>query len=541
MAEPQNSSLLADASPPLTPAQLATFAALGEERTANVGDALYRAGDATFPFVVIIDGEVTIVDEAGNEVIRHGPSRFLGELNLLSGQTALVSAVVTQPLRYIAVEREALRTLTVEDAPLSDLLLSTFIARRELLQQNLVGIEITGPRSSRATQRMLDFARSNRLPYTWYDTERADEQEAAAAVSALDDGSLPLVRLPGGEEMRGPTRGEVSRALGIGRELAPREEVDLLVVGIGPAGLGAAVYGASEGLRTMALDSTALGGQAGFSRRIENYLGFPAGITGSELTSRAVTQARKFNAQLATPYRAVALEPDGDGHVVRLKEGPEIAARAVLLATGAHYRRLPVEGVGEFEGTSVFYSAGPAEAQLVPGKHVAVVGGGNSAGQAAVWLVRNGAQVALLHRRQDLRETMSDYLVREVEDHGVLVHGSCEIIAVHGADGQLQEVTLANGDRIPVSFLFLFLGAEPHTDWLGEPVKRDSSGFILTGAAAGSETLLQTSVPGVFAAGDARSGSAKRVAAAVGEGAMAIQLVHAWLATLATAGSAVQS
>ncbi len=538
MAEPQNSNLLADASPPLTPAQLAKFAALGEEHIASVGEKLYEAGDPTFPLIVVIEGEVTIVDEAGNEVIRHGPSRFLGELNLLSGQTALVSAVVTQPLRYIVVGREAMRSLMVEDAPLSDLLLSTFIARRELLQQTQVGLEITGPRSSRATQRMLDFARSNRLPFTWRDTERADGQEAAAAVSGLDEASLPLVRLPGGEEMRGPTRGEVSRALGLGRDLAQREEVDLLVVGIGPAGLGAAVYGASEGLRTMALDSTALGGQAGFSRRIENYLGFPAGITGSELTSRAVTQARKFNAQLATPYRAVSLEPDGDGHVVRLKEGQEIAARTVLLATGAQYRPLPVKGVGEFEGTSVFYSAGPAEAQLVPERRVAVVGGGNSAGQAAVWLVRNGAHVTLLHRRQDLRETMSDYLVREVEDHAVLVRGSCEITAVHGADGQLEAVTLANGERIPVSFLFLFLGAEPHTDWLGDAVKRDESGFILTGAAAGAETLLETSVPGVFAAGDARSGSAKRVAAAVGEGAMAIQLVHAWLATLATAGRA---
>ncbi|HXB14640.1 MAG TPA: FAD-dependent oxidoreductase [Solirubrobacteraceae bacterium] len=539
MAEPQNSNLLADASPPLTPAQLAKFAELGEEHIASVGEKLYEAGDPSFPLIVVIEGEVTIVDEQGNEVIRHGPSRFLGELNLLSGQTALVSAVVTQPLRYIVVGREAMRSLMVEDAPLSDLLLSTFIARRELLQQTQVGLEITGPRSSRTTQRMLDFARSNRLPFTWRDTERADEQEGAAAVSGLDESSLPLVRLPGGEEMRGPTRGEVSRALGLGRDLAPREEVDLLVVGIGPAGLGAAVYGASEGLRTMALDSTALGGQAGFSRRIENYLGFPAGITGSELTSRAVTQARKFNAQLATPYRAVALEPEGDGHVVRLKEGQEIAARAVLLATGAQYRPLPVKGVGEFEGTSVFYSAGPAEAQLVPERRVAVVGGGNSAGQAAVWLVRNGAHVTLLHRRQDLRETMSDYLVREVEDHGVLVRGSCEIIAVHGAEGQLEAVTLANGERIPVSFLFLFLGAEPHTDWLGDSVKRDDSGFILTGAAAGAETLLETSVPGVFAAGDARSGSAKRVAAAVGEGAMAIQLVHAWLATLATAGRAV--
>ena len=241
------------------------------------------------------------------------------------------------------------------------------------------------------------------------------------------------MRLPGGAELRGPSTGQVSRALGIGRELAPREEVDLVVVGGGPAGLGAAVYGASEGLETLVVESTALGGQAGTSRRIENYLGFPAGITGSELTSRAVTQARKFEARTATPYRALSLEPGDDGrHVVRLEEDHEIAARTVLLATGAQYRRLPVDGLSEYEGLSVFYAAGPPEAQLCGASRVGVVGGGNSAGQAAVWLARGGALVTLLHRRADLRETMSDYLVRELERYGVAVRDRSEIAALHG-------------------------------------------------------------------------------------------------------------
>ena len=254
--------------------------------------------------------------------------------------------------------------------------------------------------------RMVEFARSNRLPFTWHENEPGGEPDAA---------ELPLVRLPGGIELRGPSTGEVSRALGIGRELAPREEVDLVVVGGGPAGLGAAVYGASEGLETLVVESTALGGQAGSSRRIENYLGFPAGITGSELTSRAVTQARKFNARTATPYRAVSLEPSNGHYVVRLEENHEIVARTVLIATGAQYRRLPVEGLSDYEGLSVFYAAGPPEGQLCGASRVAVVGGGNSAGQAAVWLARGGALVTLLHRRADLRETMSDYLVRELE------------------------------------------------------------------------------------------------------------------------------
>jgi thioredoxin reductase (NADPH) len=329
--------------------------------------------------------------------------------------------------------------------------------------------------------------------------------------------------------MFAPSPGQVSRALGIGRELAPREEVDLLVVGAGPAGLGAAVYGASEGLDTLIVDSSALGGQAGSSRRIENYLGFPAGISGTELTSRAVTQARKFNAKLATPYRAIALEPGDGRHVVRLEDDREVAARAVLLATGAQYRRLACNDLADFEGLSVFYAAGPPEAQLCGASRVAVVGGGNSAGQAAVWLARGGALVTLLHRRADLRETMSDYLVRELERYGVVVRGRSEIGRLHGTDGQLEAVTLKSGERLPFSVLFLFLGALPCTEWLDDTVGRDHDGFILTGPAANADSLLETDVPGVFAAGDVRSGSSKRCATAVGEGAMAVQFVHAHL------------
>ena len=506
-------------SPLLSASQLAQLAELGEERTADVGDVLFRVGDRTYPFIAIRQGEVAILNAAGDEIIRHGSSRFLGEMNLLTGQTVFLTAVVTQPLRYIAVERDALRSLLFDDGPLSDLVLSTFIARRDALQRvQGIGIEIVGPHTSEETMQMLDFVRSNRLPFSWH-----DESPSGA-------GELPLVRLPGGAELHGPSTGQVSRALGIGRELAAREEVDLLVVGAGPAGLGAAVYGASEGLSTLVVESTALGGQAGSSRRIENYLGFPAGITGAELTTRAVTQARKFDARTATPYRAVSLEPGGTEHVVRLEGDHEIVARAVLLATGAQYRRLPVDDLAEYEGLTVFYAAGPPEAQLCGASRVAVVGGGNSAGQAAVWLARGGALVTLLHRRGDLHETMSDYLVRELERYGVAVRDRSEIASLHGADGRLEAVTLTDGDRLPFSFLFLFLGALPCTAWLDDTVARDADGFVATGDAAGAERLLETSVPGIFAAGDVRSGSTKRCATAVGEGAMAVQFVHAHLA-----------
>src|SRR6186997_3518893 len=334
---------------------------------------------------------------------------------------------------------------------------------------------------------MLDFARANRLPFTWHEAAPPDGTEP------------PLVRLPGGAELQHASRGGVLRALGIGRELAPREEVDLLVVGGGPAGLGAAVYGASEGLDTLVIESTVLGGQAGTSRRIENYLGSPAGITGTELTSRAVTQARKFSARTATPYRAETLTPGEERHVVRLEEGNEIGARAVVLATGAEYRKLPVADLEQYEGLSVFYAAGPPEAQICGGQRVAVVGGGNSAGQAAVWLARGGALVTLLHRRADLRETMSAYLIGDLDRYGVAVRDRSEIAALHGADGRLEAVTLKSGEQVPFSFIFLFLGAQPCTEWLDDAVARAADGFVLTGDAAGADHLLETSVPGIFA------------------------------------------
>jgi thioredoxin reductase (NADPH) len=509
----------------LSKSQLATLAEHGEERTAAVGETLYEIGDAIYPFIAIVEGEAVVTDAAGQEVVRHGASGFLGEMNLLSGQTVFLTAIVSEPMRYIAVDREVLRGLLFEDGSLSDLLLSAFVERRELLQQlQGIGVEIVGPRDSEETRRLLEFARRMRLPNTWLDP--AESEEAAALLRDLPAEELPLVRLPGGQELRRPSNGQLSRALGIGLELGEREEVDLLVIGGGPAGLGAAVYGASEGLDTLVVEGTTLGGQAGTSRRIENYLGFPAGISGSELISRAIAQARKFSARTATPYRASSLEPGADRHMVRLEDGNEVSARAVLLATGAEYRRLPVEDLNAYEGLSVFHAAGPPEAQLCGAQRVGVIGGGNSAAQAAVWLARGGALVTLLHRRADLAETMSSYLIDELERYGVAVRDRSEVAALHGEDGRLEAVTLSDGTEMPLSFLFLFLGASPCTEWLGEVIERDADGFVLTGPEAGAEGLLETSVPGVYAAGDVRAGSIKRCATAVGEGATVVRFVH---------------
>jgi thioredoxin reductase (NADPH) len=516
---------MASVSRVLSQSQLQTLAQHGEERSADVGETLFEIGDETYPFIAIVEGEVAVTDGAGREIVRHGASGFLGEMNLLSGQTVFLTAVATEPVRYIAVDRDTLKQLLFDDGDLSDLLLSAFIQRRELLQREQgIGVEIVGPRDSADTRRLLEFARRQKLPHTWIDP--TGSEEAAALAAALDPEEIPLVRLPGGAELRRPSNGELSRALGVGPELSAREEVDLLIVGGGPAGLGAAVYGASEGLDTLLIESTVLGGQAGSSRRIENYLGFPAGISGTELTSRAVTQARKFGARTGSPYRAEALEPGGDRHLVKLEGGVEIAARAVLLSTGAEYRRLPVEGLADYEGISVFYAAGPPEAQLCGAQRVGVVGGGNSAAQAAVWLARGGALVTLLHRRSDLGETMSSYLLDELDRFGVAIRDRSEVTALHGSDGSLEAVTLSDGAELPLSFLFLFLGASPCTEWLGDTVARDEHGFILTGPEAGADGLLETSVPGVYAAGDVRAGSIKRCATAVGEGATVVRFVH---------------
>ena len=515
----------------LSSSQLATLAEHGEERSAEVGEKLFEIGDETYPFIAIVEGEVAVLDGAGREIVRHGASGFLGEMNLLSGQTVFLTAVVTEPMRYIAVDREVLRRLLFEDGSLSDLLLSAFIERRELLQQrDGIGLEIVGPRDSAETRRLLDFARRLRLPHSWLAPEESDE--AAALIERTDPDELPIVRLPGGAELRRPTNGELSRALGIGLELEQREEVDLLVVGGGPAGLGAAVYGASEGLDTLVIESTVLGGQAGTSRRIENYLGFPAGISGTELTSRAVTQARKFGARTATPYRARSTRarrrpPPGHARGRQRDRRPRGAARdrrRIPAAAGRGPRQLRgdqrlLRG-RPARGAALRRPAGRRDRRRQLGRRRRPSGWR----EAARWSPSCTAAPTSPRR-------CPSYLIEELERYGVAVRDRSEVSALHGEDGLLEAVTLTDGTRLPLSFLFLFLGASPCTDWLGDVVARDPDGFVLTGPEAGAEGLLETSVPGIYAAGDVRAGSIKRCATAVGEGATVVRFVHEHIST----------
>jgi thioredoxin reductase (NADPH) len=526
-------------------AELAELAPYGEERAIAAGDVLFSPADETYDFWVIIRGEVEIVrpDPAGDALVAvHGDGRFLGELSLLTGQRPYLTARVSRPGRVLRIPIAQFRRLMSEKAELADVIFRALMARREALRvgEGARAVKVIGSRFDPAALALRAFAGRAHLPHVWIDLEDADDVDVLLASMGVRPADTPVVVTPSAL-LRRPSPGEFAEQLGLTFHAPPGYTFDLVVVGSGPAGLAAAVYGASEGLETLVIESNALGGQAGSSRRIENYLGFPAGITGSELTGRAVTQARKFHARTATPYRAVSLEPDDELHVVRLEEGHEIAARTVLIATGAQYRRLPVDELSNYEGMSVFYAAGPPEAQLCGASRVGVIGGGNSAGQAAVWLARGGALVTLLHRRADLHETMSDYLVRELERYGVAVRDRSEVAALHGDNGQLESVTLKTGERLTFSFLFLFLGALPCTDWLDDVVARDDKGFILTGAAAGADTLLETSLPGVFAAGDVRSGSTKRCATAVGEGAMAVQFVHGRLAAHSHAQRAATS
>ena len=390
-----------------------------------------------------------------------------------------------------------------------------------------IGLEIVGPHGSEPTMRMLEFARANRLPYTWEDA------------APPGGGALPLVRLPGGGELHGPTTGQVLRALGIGLELAPREEVDLLIVGAGPAGLAAAVYGASEGLDTLVVESTALGGQAGSSRRIENYLGFPAGISGTELTSRAVTQARKFNARTATPYRALSLEPGNGRHLVRLEDDREVAARAVLLATGAQYRRLPVDRLAEFEGLTRLLRRRGARGSAL--RRLA------RRGRRRRQLRRPGSGLARPRRRArhppppPRRPPRDDVRLPRPRARAVRRRRSRpERDRRAPRRGRAPRGRHAHERRAPRLTRSCSSSSArcPCTEWLDDTVGRDDDGFILTGAAANTDNLLETDVPGVFAAGDVRSGSTKRCATAVGEGAMAVQFVHAHLARTPTVDGA---
>jgi thioredoxin reductase (NADPH) len=538
--------------PRLTAEQIEALARCGERRAASEGEVLFREGDPHYGFFVVLSGKVAIAGEYGGRDERliavHGPGRFLGELSLLTGQTSFFTAVVREPGEVLVLPVEQLRRIVSEDAVLGDLILRAYLLRRELLIGLGAGLRIVGSRYSPHSRRLREFASRNRLPHRWIDLEDDPEAEALLRHVGVDPDDTPVVIWGGTQVLRNPSNSELAQVIGLHVPTTPDGVLDLIVAGAGPSGLAAAVYGASEGLSTIVLDSIAVGGQAGTTMRIENYLGFPAGISGTELASRAAIQAEKFGARIEVPADASSLRLEDGHHVVGLSDGTEVAGRALLIATGAHYRRLPLARLQEFEMSSVFYAATLEEARLCEGSPVVVVGGGNSAGQACLFLSRHASRVHLLIRGGDLLRDMSRYLADRVEacaDIDVRLH--TEVRELVG-DQRLEAVVVEDnrsgeGERLDAQALFVFIGADPCTPWLGTEIALDDRGFVLTGpgaarAADGGEwqhagrppLLLETSRPGVLAVGDVRSGSVKRVASAVGEGSMAVRLVHEHLA-----------
>jgi thioredoxin reductase (NADPH) len=549
---PDASELPEAATVTLGEAERAELAPFGVERDIAVGDVLYRAGDAEYDFIVIIEGAVEIIRSEPQGDVRvalHTAGRFVGELNMLTGQRAYLTARVTQPGRILAIPHDAFRRMMSTKPQLSDVIFGAFIARRQFLRagEGAGAVRIIGSRYSPEAMALRAFANRTRLPHTWIDLEEA--ADAAGLLASLGAGAddAPVVQLPW-EILRRPTPGEFAERLGLTFHPVPGYLCDLVVVGTGPAGLAAAVYGASEGLDTISLDAVALGGQAGSSSRIENYVGFPNGISGEDLAARAAIQAQRLGARLNAPCEVAGLRVEHGFHVIVLADGSELPSRAVIVASGARYRRLAVPGLEQFEGAGVYYAATDLEARVCGGFDVTVVGGGNSAGQAAIYMSQQKCSVRLVVRRDSLVDTMSHYLIERVEaDPRIEVVTQTEVRALAGEE-HLKEVTLEHtptGERrtVECSGLFCFIGAEPATQWLSDCVKLDRAGFVLTDRSL-PETVrtgadfttraplpFETSLPGVFAVGDVRQGSLKRVAAAVGEGSSAVRSVHEYLAT----------
>jgi thioredoxin reductase (NADPH) len=516
--------------------QIEALARDGERRLTTAGEVLFRQGDRDYDFFVVLAGKVAIRDGEDGELIAvPGPRRFLGELSLLTGQVAFFTAVVAEPGEVLVVPVARLRERVAEDEALGDLILRAYLLRRELVIGLGAGLKIFGSRFSPDARRLREFVARNRLPHRWIDLEEDADAEALLRQLGVTPEETPVV-IWGGSVLRNPTTGELARAIGLHAPRAPVRAVDLVVVGAGPAGLAAAVYGASEGLETVVLDAVAVGGQAATTSRIENYLGFPSGISGPELAERATIQAEKFGAQIDVSSHAYALEQSDDLHVIRFDDTGQVSTRAVVVATGARYRKLDVPRLEELEGTSVYYAATQMEAKMCRGDPVAVVGGGNSAGQATIFLARQTPAVRLLILHDDLGREMSRYLVDRIErtpNVDVLRCARVRELVGEEALRALVVEDLRTGERktVEARALFVFIGAEPHTDWLRGQLALDDNGFVLTGWDANGQDgsrrmLLETSRPGVLAVGDVRSGSIKRVASAVGEGSMAVRLVH---------------
>jgi thioredoxin reductase (NADPH) len=536
--------------PVLKATDLAALAARGQMREVKAGEVLFREGDRNLSFFVVLEGGVEITEQSrgtSHSVVIHHAGQFTGDVDVLSGRAVLVTGTVVQDGKVIQLSSADLRRAVDELPELGETIIKAFLTRRTLLLgEGFMGVPIIGSRFSPDTHRLRDFAARNGVPVKWIDLEADPEADTLLRQFNVPASDTPLVIGRNGHLSRNPTLAQFAACAGLTAELEPERIYDLIVVGAGPAGLAASVYSASEGLDVLTLDALAAGGQAGTSSRIENYLGFPAGISGTELTRNALLQAQRFGATITVPSTVRSLGIDGGERVVTLTDKTRLRTRCVLVASGVQYRKLDVPRLTNFEGAGVYYAATEMEARQCRGEEAVVVGGGNSAGQAIAYLARHAARVHVVIRGHDLGARMSRYLVDRIESNpNVTVHRGATIKKLEG-NGHLSAVQLEGGKlpRIETRSLFLFIGADPNTNWLHGCVELDNKGFVLTGsgvpaavaeaerwAAAGrAPFLLETSLPGVFAAGDVRAGSAKRVSAAVGEGAMAVSFVHAHIA-----------
>jgi thioredoxin reductase (NADPH) len=520
---------------------------IGEVRPTQAGEVLFREGDRGYDFFVILSGRVMISDhQAGveRELVSGGAGEFVAELNLLTGESLFTTAVVVEPGEVLVVPVARLQGLMSRDQVLGDLIVRTALARRDWLAHAGAGLRIVGSRSQPDTRRLIEFAERNRLPHVWLDVDADPAADAVLRHHATPRDETPVVVMRGGEMLRNPSNAELARAVGNGTAPKPGVTYDVAIVGAGPAGLAAAVYGASEGLSTVMVDDLAVGGQIGTTSKIENYLGFPVGISGTEFAQLAFLQVLRFGASIVLPVSAVGLSRHGAAHMVHLDTGDDITARSVIIATGASYRQIEADGIDRFGGNGVYYTPAAVHDRVLPVQPAVIVGGGNSAGQAAVALADNGSQVTIVIRGADLAAGMSQYLIDRITgEPSISIRYHSQVRKLDGSD-RLERVVVEDRTTsalatIAANALFVMIGAQPRSQSFKTAVKLDRSGYILTGPGLGrgarrqrpwttldrDSYMLETSVPGVFAAGDVRSGSVKRVASAVGEGSIAVRFV----------------
>jgi thioredoxin reductase (NADPH) len=540
----------------LSAAQIDLLRPHGHERATARGEVLFREGDRSYDFLVIVAGTVAAVDGYGAAERELGvghPGDFIAELNLFTGERLYTTAVVREPGAVVAVPVGDLRELIAAHPGLGDVIMPVLLARRQWLAQHQAGFQIVGSRYSPDTGRLREFASRNRLPHSFVDLDRDPGGDRLLTDYGATPAQSPAVLLRGGEFLLNPSDGELAKAVGLTSVPDPDTAYDLLIVGAGPAGLAASVYASSEGLRVAIMDAEGTGGQIGTTSRVENYLGFPTGVSGAEFATRAVLQAQRFGTELIVPGTAVGHHEQDGFHVVTLHNGTDLAGRSVIIATGMQYRRLGAPGIERFEGTSVFYTPLAAGDELGAGDPVIVVGDGNSAGQAATFLASAGHRVTVLIQGADLVHTMASYLIDRIDhDADIEVLPYSQVVELDG-DVRLQAALVEDRRsglrrRIGARAMFVLIGAEPHTGWLAGSLRLDEAGFVLTGDALGAGIRdsepwralgrgpypLETSCPGLFAAGDVRANSVRRVGSAVGDGSLAAQLVHEWLGSYRT-------